>query len=93
MRIERMEADREIRWLCTGAHIAFLEKKGWWVGTTSVLADAGEGRTRLEFEHVGLVPSFECYEVCDSGWKYSASLRVLSRRAEARRTSSSRRVS
>ena len=35
MRIERMEADREIRWLCTGAHIAFLEKKDEWSGPAS----------------------------------------------------------
>ncbi|HEX6850223.1 MAG TPA: SRPBCC domain-containing protein [Candidatus Polarisedimenticolaceae bacterium] len=78
MRIEKMEADREVRWRCVGAHIAFLEKKDEWVGTQIVfrLTPEGEGRTRLEFEHVGLVPSFECYEVCDSGWKYFlASLR------------------
>ena len=72
MRVERMEANREVRWRCVGAHIAFLEKTDEWVGTQIVfqLTPEGEGRTRLEFEHVGLVPSFECYELCDSGWKY-----------------------
>ena len=72
MRIQRLEPDREVRWRCTAAHIAFLERKDEWVGTEIVfrLSPEGQDRTRLEFEHVGLVPAFECYEVCDRGWRY-----------------------
>ena len=77
MRIERLEPDREVRWLCTGAHIsaahaAQLTHRDEWVGTQLVfrLTPQGNGRTRLDFEHLGLVPAFECYDLCCDGWRY-----------------------
>lgn len=73
MRIERLEPDREVRWLCTDAHIAQLTHKDEWVGTQLVfhLTPAEkEEHTRLDFEHIGLVPAFECYELCSNGWRY-----------------------
>lgn len=74
MRIERLEPAREVRWLCTGAHIAAakLSHKDEWVGTRLVfrLTPHGKGGTRLDFEHVGLVPAFECYDLCSNGWRY-----------------------
>ncbi len=74
MRIERLVPGREMRWRCTGAHIAAAEisRKDEWVGTELVfrLTPDGEGRTRLDFEHIGLVPAFECYDLCSNGWQY-----------------------
>ena len=74
MRIERLEPGREVRWLCTGAHMAASEltRKDEWVGTQIVfrLMPQGAGRTRLDFEHVGLVPNLECYDLCSNGWQY-----------------------
>ena len=74
MRIERLEPGREVRWLCTGAHIAAaqIKRKDEWVGTQLVfrLTPEGEGRTRIDFEHVGLVPDLECYDLCRNGWRY-----------------------
>jgi uncharacterized protein YndB with AHSA1/START domain len=74
MRIERLEPGREVRWQCTLARIAAdsVARKDEWVGTHLVfrMSDAGQGRTRLDFEHIGLVPSLECYSLCDKGWQY-----------------------
>lgn len=28
------------------------------------------GRSELRFTHVGLVPEFECYEVCHKSWNF-----------------------
>lgn len=74
MRIERLEPGREVRWLCTVAHIAAgkLTRKDEWVGTQIVfrLTPQGDGRTRLDFEHIGLVPAFECYGLCSDGWRH-----------------------
>jgi len=74
MRIERLEPGREVRWTCTRAHIAMSEftRHDEWVGTQVVfrlLPDA-QGRTLLEFEHIGLVPALECYDLCNNGWRY-----------------------
>lgn len=73
MRIERLEPGREVRWQCTRAHIAdAMTSKDEWVGTQPVfrMSDAGQGRTRLDFEHIGLVPSLQCYALCDKGWQH-----------------------
>jgi uncharacterized protein YndB with AHSA1/START domain len=74
MRIERLEPGREVRWQCTLARIAAdaVTRKDEWVGTEPVfrISDAGQQRTRLDFEHVGLLPSLECYGLCDKGWQH-----------------------
>ncbi len=74
MRIERLVADSEVEWLCTGAHIDVdrFGRKDEWVGTRIMfhLAPHGATGTRLDFEHVGLVPAFECYGICSEGWRH-----------------------
>ncbi len=74
MRVELLIPSSEVRWLCTAAHINHdsLGRKDEWVGTQIVfrLTSEGEGRTRVDFEHIGLVPSFECYELCNNGWQF-----------------------
>ncbi|OIQ82963.1 hypothetical protein GALL_352390 [mine drainage metagenome] len=74
MRIERLEPGCEVRWLCVGAHIAAsrLTHKDEWVGTQIVfrLTPQDNAHTRLDFEHIGLVPSLECYDMCHDGWRF-----------------------
>lgn len=74
MRIERLEPGREVRWHCTRAHIAAeqLTRRDEWVGTQVVfrLQRDDKGGTRLDFEHIGLVPEMQCYELCSGGWQY-----------------------
>lgn len=74
LRIEQLEPNREVRWLCTLAHINHdsLTQKNEWEGTQIAfhLAPEDSDTTHLIFEHIGLVPSFECYELCNNGWRY-----------------------
>jgi uncharacterized protein YndB with AHSA1/START domain len=73
MRIERLEPDRAVGWRCTRAHIVAesVTRPDEWVGTQLVfsISDQGQGRTRLDFEHIGLVPSLECYSLCSASWQ------------------------
>ena len=74
MRIEQLDPQREVRWLCTVAHIDVdrFTRKDEWVGTQLAfhLSPHGDGHTRLDFEHIGLVPEFECHEICSDGWRH-----------------------
>jgi len=74
MQVEALAPNREVRWLCTAAHINHdsLTRTDEWVGTRIVfhLSPEGAEHTRVDFEHIGLVPSFECYELCNNGWNY-----------------------
>ena len=82
MRIEALVPDREVRWHCVEAHIELpnLQRKDEWVGTQIVFKLSSEegGKTRLDFEHIGLTPAFECFDICRSGWaQYLGSLQSL----------------
>lgn len=74
MRVERLEPGREVRWHCTRAHTVgdAVRNEGEWVGTELVfhLSEAGPGKTRIAFQHIGLVPSLECYGMCLKGWAH-----------------------
>lgn len=72
MRVEQLEPGRRVQWRCVAAHIDALTKKDEWVGTQLVfdLSLAENGGTRLDFEHIGLIPAFECYNLCNGGWQH-----------------------
>lgn len=82
MSIEQLDPNRGVRWFVTRAHIASdtLSENAEWVGTEIVfrLTPTIDGKTRLDFEHVGLVPALECYDLCRNGWNhFLASLQQL----------------
>ena len=82
MSIEQLDTNRGVRWFCTKAFIdsASIARKDEWVGTEIVfrLTPTIDGKTRLDFEHVGLVSTLECYDLCRNGWNYFlASLQQL----------------
>lgn len=72
-RIERLEPGRAVEWRCTAAYIDLpnLERRSEWVGTSLRfgLAPAAGGGTELTFEHEGLEPALECFELCRAGWQ------------------------
>ena len=47
----------------------FIEDQSEWVGTHLVflLEERGE-ETTIQFTHEGLVPAYECYDVCQEAW-------------------------
>ena len=60
---------RKVVWHTTDSHISFVKDKTEWKGTDIVFEIAKKGdKTELHFTHVGLVPSFECFNVCSDGW-------------------------
>jgi uncharacterized protein YndB with AHSA1/START domain len=82
MSIEQLDTNRGVRWFCTRAHIesTSLARKDEWTGTEIVfrLTPTIDGKTRLDFEHIGLVPALGCYDLCSNGWNYFlASLQQL----------------
>jgi len=74
-RIETLTPERMICWRCTEQyhHLpGILKKTDEWVGTRLrfALEPEGEGGTRLSFTHEGLVPTMECYAICQGGWDH-----------------------
>lgn len=47
----------------------FVNDKTEWIGTNLTFDISAEGaNTKVIFTHEGLVPSYECYEVCNDAW-------------------------
>jgi Activator of Hsp90 ATPase homolog 1-like protein len=68
-RVTEFIPGEKIVWHVTDAELTFLQNKTEWIGT-DIVFDIGrkDGKTELRFTHVGLVPKFECYGACSSGW-------------------------
>jgi uncharacterized protein YndB with AHSA1/START domain len=52
-------------------HFEFVKDNSEWKGNRIVFEIARQGeKTVLTFTHVGLVPDYECYEICQKAWTF-----------------------
>jgi uncharacterized protein YndB with AHSA1/START domain len=79
IRIDALTPGKRVAWHVLENHFSFTEDKSEWTGTDVVFDISRTGNeTEIRLTHKGLVPDFECYEVCSDGWStYLASLRDL----------------
>lgn len=91
MKVLTLEPNRLIEWECVDSKHA--ENSGWsdlrdWVGTKVrfEIVPNGSHASTLKFTHVGLIPKLECYNSCDSAWRYylNESLRSLVEKGEGK---------
>jgi len=72
MLTEKLTPNLEVVWKCLEQHheAAELERKDEWAGTKVKfkLESRSLSSTVLHFEHDGLTPELECYQICDQGW-------------------------
>lgn len=63
--------DERVAWLVLENHMNFVTDQTEWVGTTISFEVLPKGdQTEVRFTHVGLVPPYECYEVCSDAWGF-----------------------
>lgn len=47
----------------------FIKDKSEWVNTKLIFEISSEGdQTKVKFTHDGLVPEYECYNICNDAW-------------------------
>lgn len=67
--VKEMIPARKVVWRVVDNYFSFTQDKTEWTGTEIVFEIARAGnRTELRFTHLGLVPEYECYDVCRDGW-------------------------
>jgi Activator of Hsp90 ATPase homolog 1-like protein len=70
IRVEHVSPER-VEWRVLANQFNFIEDPTEWVDTRIVfeISPSGTG-TSLRFTHVGLVPEYECFEVCKPAWTH-----------------------
>jgi len=68
-KITSLEPARKVVWHVLQNYFSFVKDKTEWTGTNIVFEITRKGdKTEVRFTHFGLVPHFECYDVCTDGW-------------------------
>ncbi|HEY5826327.1 MAG TPA: SRPBCC domain-containing protein [Cyclobacteriaceae bacterium] len=74
MRLIEVVPNKKVVWLVLDNQFKFTKDKNEWKGNKIVFEISEKGnksdgyRTQLQFTQFGLVPEYECYEVCKEGW-------------------------
>jgi hypothetical protein len=69
MKIIELIPAKKVVWLVTYNYFNFTSDKSEWTGTKIIFEISEKnGKTEIRFTHQGLVPEYECYEVCHDAW-------------------------
>lgn len=69
IKLVEMVADKKLVYLVTENEFNFVKDKTEWVGTKLIFEiNPEEDKTKIVFTHEGLVPEYECYNVCRDAW-------------------------
>ena len=69
MKLIEVVQDKRVVWLVLDNYFSFTKDKTEWIGTT-IEFDITEkdNKTQVHFTHRGLVPEYECYNICFDAW-------------------------
>lgn len=72
---------RQVVWTVRDNQFSFTQDQTEWIGTRIIFdLTVLDGETEVILTHLGLVPTYECFEICRDGWTtYLASLERLIR--------------
>jgi hypothetical protein len=67
--ITELVQDQKVVWHVLDNYFNFTKDKNEWIGTDVVFEIVPKSdQTEVRFTHVGLVPDYECYDVCANAW-------------------------
>jgi hypothetical protein len=69
MKVVEFVPFQKVIWLVLNNHFNFTKDKTEWIGTKiSFEISKKDDKTEIRFTHIGLVPQYECYEICHDAW-------------------------
>ncbi len=61
--------NKKVVWLVKENYFKFTKDKTEWTGTKIIFEISVQNKqTQIQFTHLGLVPDYECYEICEDAW-------------------------
>jgi hypothetical protein len=71
IRITEFVPGEKVVWRVLDNYFDFTQDKSEWKDTEVRFEISRKaGKTELRFSHVGLVPEYECYDVCSNAWGF-----------------------
>jgi len=69
MKIIELVPNKKVVWSVLDNYFKFTKDKSEWKGTKIIFDIAKkDNKTEMRFTHQGLVPAYECYEICRDAW-------------------------
>ena len=69
MRLVEIVPNQKLVWLVLDNYFKFTKDKSEWIGTKLIFnISQKDDQTEMKFTHEGLVPQYECYEICREAW-------------------------
>jgi hypothetical protein len=69
MKLIEVVPDKKVVWFVEENYFKFTKDENEWIGTKiSFEISAQDNKTQIRFTHHGLVPEYECYDICRDAW-------------------------
>ena len=69
VRLTEVIPNQKIVWLVEQNYFKFTEDETEWTSTKPTFEiSEKDGKTELKFSHIGLVPEYECFDICRDSW-------------------------
>jgi hypothetical protein len=82
IKVTELAPGETVAWRILDSYLDFTQDKAEWKDTEIHFEITAQGgKTEIRFTHVGLIPAYECFDVCSSSWGFYlyTSLRALIR--------------
>ena len=69
MKITELVPNKKVVWLVMNNYFKFTKDTSEWTGTKIIFEiSEKDKKTQIRFTHLGLVPAYECFDICSNAW-------------------------